>query len=304
MSEFDDPEIFRIALESLQTGLYLVDRDQRILFWNDGAERVTGYLRQEVVGRFCRDNLLAPDLAKRNVLHDAASSLASVLRDGKPTFAEICLRHKAGHRVPVRIRAVPIRNKQGAIIGAAESFEESHSAFDFERSHTKLAGHNCLDVATGVFNRRFTLMFLRENLEAFAEHLTPFSILSAQVDGMDNLKSKYGLGVISGALNVIARTIENGLYPADFLGCLSDGKFLAILTERNSAQARKAAERLRKMVGSSKIQWWGDEVPLTASWGGTGVKPGDTLESILDRAEKSLGESIAAGGDCVTVHTE
>lgn len=187
MSEFDDPEIFRIALENLQTGLYLVNRDQKILFWNDGAERVTGNLRQEVVGRFCRDNLLAPNFAKKSVLHDAASSLASVLRDGKPSFAETCLRHKAGHRVPVRIRAVPIRNKQGAIIGAAESFEESHSAFDSERSHTKLAGHNCLDLTTGVFNRIFTLMFLRENLGAFAEHLTPFRGTACSVRGHDLL---------------------------------------------------------------------------------------------------------------------
>src|SRR6202042_1583475 len=55
MSVFKDPEIYRIVLESMQTGLYMVDRDQRIQFWNEGAEKITGYFRQDVVGHFCPD---------------------------------------------------------------------------------------------------------------------------------------------------------------------------------------------------------------------------------------------------------
>ncbi len=58
MSEFDNPEIFRSILENLPTGVYLVDRNRKILFWNNGAEEITGYLRQDVVGRFLRDHLL------------------------------------------------------------------------------------------------------------------------------------------------------------------------------------------------------------------------------------------------------
>ena len=59
MSELDNPEIFRSILETLPTGVYLVDRDRKILFWNRAAENVTGYLRQDVVGHFLREHLLA-----------------------------------------------------------------------------------------------------------------------------------------------------------------------------------------------------------------------------------------------------
>lgn len=52
MSLFDDPEILRSVLEDLPTGVYLVGRDGKILFWNSRAERITGHLRQDVVGRF------------------------------------------------------------------------------------------------------------------------------------------------------------------------------------------------------------------------------------------------------------
>ena len=58
MLDLQNPEIFRAALESLQTGVCMVDRERKINFWNDGAEKITGYLRQDVVGRFCGGILL------------------------------------------------------------------------------------------------------------------------------------------------------------------------------------------------------------------------------------------------------
>ena len=58
MSGLEQAEIFRAVLEALPTGVYFVDRNKKIAFWNDGAERITGYLRQDVVGRACRDDIL------------------------------------------------------------------------------------------------------------------------------------------------------------------------------------------------------------------------------------------------------
>jgi PAS domain S-box-containing protein len=51
-------EGFRTILEGLPTGVYLVGRDRRIIFWNDGCERITGFLRHEVIGRSCAQDLL------------------------------------------------------------------------------------------------------------------------------------------------------------------------------------------------------------------------------------------------------
>jgi PAS domain S-box-containing protein len=58
MQGMAETEFFRTILETLHTGVYVIDRDAKIVFWNDGAERVTGYLRQDVIGRICDDNFL------------------------------------------------------------------------------------------------------------------------------------------------------------------------------------------------------------------------------------------------------
>jgi PAS domain S-box-containing protein len=48
MSTLSDPEIFRNILENLQTGVYVLDRDQNILFWNAGAERILEKLPKKI----------------------------------------------------------------------------------------------------------------------------------------------------------------------------------------------------------------------------------------------------------------
>ena len=53
MCTFDDTEIYRSILESLTTGLCVVDMQKKIVLWSDGAERITGYLRHEVIGHSC-----------------------------------------------------------------------------------------------------------------------------------------------------------------------------------------------------------------------------------------------------------
>ena len=45
-------------LDCLADGAYATDTDRRILFWNRSAERITGWKREDVVGRRCRDNIL------------------------------------------------------------------------------------------------------------------------------------------------------------------------------------------------------------------------------------------------------
>jgi diguanylate cyclase (GGDEF)-like protein/PAS domain S-box-containing protein len=300
VSELEDPSIYRAVLESLQIGIYLVDREQRIVFWNDGAEKITGYLRQDVVGSFCREASAGENGTERIVLSDAAESLKIALRDGKPAMGDISLRHKAGHRIFVRVRSVPIRNAHGTIIAAAESIDESLSASEWDRRQSKLADYGCLDPVTGVLTNDLIITRLREAVATFGEARVPFSVLAVKIDGMEQLRWSYGGAVITPVLRVIATSLENCLRPTDFLGRISESRFLAILTECGSPELPRAAERIKKTVNTSEVQWWGDRWSVTVSIGGAVVQPGDTLDSLLARATKALERSVEAGGNRVT----
>ena len=83
MLDLQNAEIFRAALESLQTGVCMVDRDRKISFWNDGAERITGYLRQDVLGRFCGEILLIKFHENKAALCEHSCPLVAAMRDGQ-----------------------------------------------------------------------------------------------------------------------------------------------------------------------------------------------------------------------------
>jgi diguanylate cyclase (GGDEF)-like protein/PAS domain S-box-containing protein len=303
MPELEDPEIFRSVLDDLLTGIYLVDRNRRIRFWNTGAENITGYLRQDVVGRFLRDHLLSTGSETKDVDSDPTDPISLVFRDGKPSTSDISILHKKGYRVPIVLRTIPIRNGRGLVVGAAESFDMNRSASDWTRRQAGVADFGCLDSATGVPSQGFMQTQFREHLTRFSEHSLSFGVLIIQVDHMEYFRSSRGPGVVPTILRVVAQGVENCLRPDDLVGCWFENKFLALLTGCRGSDVGRVANRVRKMVGQSEIEWWGDNFSITSSLGAGASRPGDTLELLLERVEGSLRESIAAGGNCVTVLT-
>src|SRR5258708_33410814 len=57
----DNPKLFRHVVEDLPVGIFIVDGDRRIRFWNRGAEHLIGHLAHEVVGRVLEDVVQACD---------------------------------------------------------------------------------------------------------------------------------------------------------------------------------------------------------------------------------------------------
>jgi two-component system, cell cycle response regulator len=301
MPELDDPEIYQTILDGMQTGVYIVDRNRRIRFWNEGAEQITGYLRQDVVGRFLRDHFLTPADKEKDLDCDPEDPISLAFRDGKPSTMEVSILHKDGYRVPIVLRTLPIRNTRGAVVGAAESFERNRSASEWSRRHSTFADFGCLDAVTGVAAKSFMETQLREHLVTFAEYHIPFGILLVQIDHLDEFRASRGPGVVPTILRIIAQSVENTLRPTDLVGVWGQNQFIAILLQCRESEVALVGERIRKTIGQAEIEWWGDKFSVTSPVGGAGCRPGDDVEGLVARASISLQESILKGGNCVTV---
>jgi PAS domain S-box-containing protein len=289
----DDPEIFRNVVDNLQTGIYLTDCERRIVFWNQGAEHITGYKRHEVVGRFCRDNILMHCNEAGAVLCEAECPLAESIRDGKQKEGQLYLRHKTGHQVPVKVWTMAIRNARGAIIGAAESFEVRNPDSEQERHQSTLAAHGCLDMTTGLPNHGLTRSHLRESLVLFAEHHLPFGVLCIQLDELVEFEGAHSYEAMHAILHVSARTVAHVLGPTAFLGRWAENQFLAILPECDRVELEKLRHEIHRVVNCSGIRWWGDPLSTRASVGWAMVEPDDTVESVVGRALQDLGPASA-----------
>jgi PAS domain-containing protein len=49
---------YRELLDHIGDGVYFVDRERLILYWNKGASRLTGYKAEELLGKCCQDDIL------------------------------------------------------------------------------------------------------------------------------------------------------------------------------------------------------------------------------------------------------
>ena len=249
--EFDDPEVLRAILESLPTGVYLVDRNRRIVLWNSGAERISGYLRQDVLGRLCREDILVHCDEKNNIVCGTNCPLTHTMRDGRPREATFFLRHRTGYRIPVTVHAVPIRNRQGSIIGAAESFNVQRLATPDRRHGLGESSH--IDVLTGVFTFEFTQLRVREQIARFAEKPVPFGLLCIQIDHLDQLKASRGGEACLAILAVVAHSLRNSLRGTDVVGRWGPAQILAIVENCAMADLQRVAERLGNVVNCSSF---------------------------------------------------
>jgi diguanylate cyclase (GGDEF)-like protein len=288
MLDLDNPAILRAVLEVLQTGIAIFDQQGKVLFWNDGAERITGYLRQEVMGQPCAGRRAAGCDNPGNSLCAALSPAVAVAQDGSPRSLEVFLRHRAGHFIPLYIRIVPLRGPRGTILGAVESFEQHPSTADLDVRLNSLAAHGCLDRATGLPNQAFTQSHLRETLATCNEYQLPFGVLLIQIDRYQHLLLAHGRQGAEAVAHMVADAATHILSPAVFVGRWTEDQFLAILPDSSSAEVERAAEAVRRAVSAATITWWGDMLSATVAVGRTMAVAADSKDSLLKRAEHSL----------------
>jgi two-component system, cell cycle response regulator len=300
----DNPEIYRAALDSVTAGVYLVDKTGKILFWNSGAERITGHLRQDVVGRSALKDFLGHLDAENNQIAGELLPVSTVLREGKDSVAQVSIRHKSGHRVPARLHAAPIRDAHGVLIGAVETFEETVFNTPLDGRQSKLRDFGCLDDVSGVLNHAVIQSHLRETLATYAEHPVPFSVLCIGIDGLDVIKSRSSAGAASAVIRAVGQTLETSLRPTDMIGRWTENEFLAVLLECGEDEVARVGERLRRMAGQCEVEWWGDQLRVTISLGGTSARLADTIEGILRRAESALQTCVEQGGNRIVLYDE
>jgi PAS domain S-box-containing protein len=289
---FDDPARFRTVLEQLPVGVYILDRERRVRFWNRGAELITGYLAQEVMGKPCRDPLQHCDRLGR-VLCQERCPVTATFHDGHAQQAFVFALHKQGHRIGVRVRTLPLVDAPDSVAGVAVTFEEALADSRPESLGRLMFG--CLDSVTGIPSQRLTRAVLAESLAGLEQSHGGFGLLRIRVLGLDEFRSQHGPESLIPFLHTTAQTLRHTLDPENFLGRWGEDEFLAVLQSASPIRVAATAEKVWNLVLQSEVAWWGDRFLIDAVVAHTVARPGDTLESLFRDLRPSC--AAAAGTD-------
>lgn len=123
-------------LNLLYEGIYLVNKDKKIVFWNKGAERITGYLAKDMTGKECgEDTLNHLDYDAHNLCTEECP-LEKALK-GRITESKLYQKHKKGYRIPIAAYTSPLKDKKGNITGAMMVFQDISAEEKIEHMEEK-----------------------------------------------------------------------------------------------------------------------------------------------------------------------
>jgi diguanylate cyclase (GGDEF)-like protein/PAS domain S-box-containing protein len=294
-------EFYEDLLDQISDGVYFVNLDRRITYWNGGAERITGYTAREVLGHSCGEGILRHVNDAGRQLCQRGCPLLAVMHDGKPRQAAVYLHHRDGQRVAVTVRGQVLRGPDGEILGSVEVFStRGVNPFADTNMNRK---DDSMDSVTGLANRRFGELHLRTLLQAVSELATTLGVLYVDADYFKDVNDTFGHKTGDEVLRMIGQSLVNGLRRGDIPVRWGGEEFLALLPGTDQAGLHATAERVRMLVENSWIQKGETQVRVTISVGATMAVPTESADEFVDRADGLMYASKQGGRNRVTTDT-
>lgn len=144
--------------------------------------------------------------------------------------------------------------------------------------------HAYYDSLTRIANRLRIDEWLENKLKAFKDKREQFSIIFFDIDHFKLVNDNFGHKIGDEVLVELAQLIQQHLTNRELFGRWGGEEFI-IITSTAGEDTVKLAEDLRKVVANHHFKGAGN---LTASFGVTYSRPGDSIDSLLSRADKGL----------------
>jgi len=152
-----------------------------------------------------------------------------------------------------------------------------------------------LDELTGSFNRRCIMRMLDEEIARSARSGAPCSVALIDLDHFKRVNDTYGHPTGDEVLRTFAITMFANIRSADRFGRYGGEEFLLVLPDMPDEGAARAMDRLRAIVADLDWSAFSPGMKVTLSAGVATLKPDETTDSFLARADSALYTAKARG---------
>jgi PAS domain S-box-containing protein len=187
-------------LNSLSDGVYITGRDRTILFWNDAAEKLTGWKRSEVCGRSCFDKILAhEDKSGLSLCGEDNCPLHRAIASGQSSRCPVIVfgHTSEGSLIPLQVSVAPIRDDKGNILGGIEVFRDLSAMM------------KDLETATLIQRQSMTRELPIDERIIFAAHNEPYDIVGGDFFRVERLDENSFVIFIA---DVMGHGVASALY--------------------------------------------------------------------------------------------
>lgn len=160
------------------------------------------------------------------------------------------------------------------------------------------------DPLTGLYNRRYAMQHLEKIIERSRQSEKGFALMLLDIDKFKRVNDTCGHAVGDQVLKEFSRRIQENLRGVDLVSRIGGEEFLVAMPDTTESQARKASERLRRVIGKSAFNAGAQSADLhiTVSIGVALGDPGaKDVNALICQADKALYASKNDGRNMVTL---
>ena len=193
---------------------------------------------------------------------------------------------------------------RGMIVGLfSSSLHESlyKRGVELKKAYQRIEELAELDELTGAMNRRSIMQTLDQEIARARRSNVPCAIALIDLDWFKLINDRFGHPAGDEALRAFAITVFANIRSIDKFGRYGGEEFLLILPETSDGAALRAIDRLRTIVAGLDWSAISQDMTVTMSAGLAMLRPDDSADSILARADKLLYQAKDMGRNRVVM---
>jgi len=277
--------------QSTIEAIVMLNEKGRVVFWNPAAEKLFGYSAEEVMDKNLHELLIK----NKESLESFKNYFRHFQLDGTcahlQKVTEFKTKNNAGDMLNIELSLTSIKLEGGYYaIGVMRDIEE--------RKKTEEAIYllTITDPLLKIYNRRYFTQKLKEEIERVKRTKAGFSLIMMDIDHFKTINDDFGHQIGDQVLLGLAETIKQRIRKTDIFARWGGEEFVILLPDTNLENAVHLAEELLINISSMEIN---GARRITASFGVTSYREGDTLDTITKRADDLMYEAKAVGRNCV-----
>ena len=293
-------ENLNFVLDLIPDAVFLASlSEDRLVEINRGFSTLTGFAREDVVGKTLVEASIWPDPGESLAARQMARHGMAVALDEGGSFgpAEVVIQGKDGSQ-----RFVSLTARSVAVDGAAHILGicRDHTALKTLEETAKLQA--TLDGLTGVTNYRQFLTLAQAELKRCNRYQHPLALALLDIDRLTRINETHGQAFGDQVIQAFTRLCQTNSRGVDLFARYGGDVFVLLLPETTCERAYNVVERIRQIVAAQPVEVDGQKLAITISAGlACWMVEDETLDTLLVRADKMLSQAKEAGRNRVVV---
>jgi diguanylate cyclase (GGDEF)-like protein/PAS domain S-box-containing protein len=295
---------FRHILDTISDGVYVTTSEREIVYWSVGAERITGYRADEVVGTHCYDNVLVhTDLHGKRLCLGGCPLQDSIEHGVDHVVNEVFLKRKDGERLAVYVKTATYHEADRVFGVEVFGPLKDVAGEDLAARVQELSDSAVTDPLSGLFNRRYFDAALEQSFAMYRRLGRRYGVLHLDVDDFKSINDTFGHATGDEAIRFVANVLSSNARAMDVAARHGGDEFAVICPVSTVEELEVYGRRLVTLLHESRFAAVEDAgVSLTMSAGGALVDKADPdARAALARADEAMYEAKRAGGDRLAI---